>query len=172
MNWQYLAGFFDGEGTICFAKYKYRKGQSRYIVCAMSQKESARLVLDEISKFLKTNLIKHRFSKDLTFEPRTGLKKSTYQIRLTLGGMATCKEFILKIEKHLIVKKEQAQKALKFINNNLEGLRLTEREEIKIINLYKKFNNNATLVGKKMGRSRQLIYKVIKKYDRNKAVVS
>lgn len=170
MTWEYLAGFFDGEGTICFAHYKYRKGESRYIVVAVSQSENARLILDEISTFLNSYKIKHRFGKDKKFNPTTGADLG-YQIRLYLSGMGNCREFLEIIKDKLIVKRAKAYEALAFINENKLGIHPTQTEKEHIFNLFNQCRN-ATEVAQKVGRTRQLVYKVIREIKQHEQVLS
>ena len=86
LTWEYIAGFFDGEGTICFANYKYRKGESRYITIAISQAESQAKIIYEIKDFLQREKIRCRLSRD-----KTG-KQKQYQIRLNISGMGNARE--------------------------------------------------------------------------------
>ena len=45
ISWEYLGGLFDGEGTICFARYKNRNHISRYVTIAIGQCEKNKEVI-------------------------------------------------------------------------------------------------------------------------------
>ena len=62
LSWQYVAGFFDGEGTCCFSKCG---NQNSRLSANITQKNS--IILKEIKNFLGYGCLyqfKGRFSKD------------------------------------------------------------------------------------------------------------
>lgn len=54
MDWSYVAGFFDGEGSISIKNAKNKANTKFYTVC-IAQKD--RKILEEITEFLKQNRI-------------------------------------------------------------------------------------------------------------------
>lgn len=51
MNWEYLAGFLDGEGSCGCYHYRHKQGHYFWkLSCSVSQKE--RNILDEIKEFI------------------------------------------------------------------------------------------------------------------------
>jgi hypothetical protein len=125
ISWQYIAGFFDGEGCISF---NHRRGQNPnwYAVqLSMCQKEKA--VLIEIQKFLKENQIKSSLYS----------RKDKQMFSLGVGKTGEIIELVNKLLPFLIVKKEKCKKALKFINKyKLKNPQLTIREQKKILKMH------------------------------------
>jgi intein/homing endonuclease len=115
MNWDYVAGFFDGEGCIGFYttkkdyEYAYRmipKGRKVQII-SISQK--TRPVLEEIHSFLVSEGINsaiHEIKR--VFQ---GKIFSLYE--LNIKGQKGRTQFLKKIESKLIVKRSKAYDALK-----------------------------------------------------------
>jgi len=93
MNWQYIAGFFDGEGCIM-----YGMGQNSI---SITQKRNK--VLYDIQKFL--------FGNDLQSHVYT--TKSTGVSRLCISKTADTVRFLEGIFPYLIVKKVEAQDMLR-----------------------------------------------------------
>lgn len=113
VTWQYIAGFFDGEGTIFYTTTwaKNRKTGKRNIKCkrlvvSVIQGIRQKQVIEEIGKFLERQRI--GFS---TVES----KKPIPCLRLDIGVRGEQFLFLKSIFPYLIVKKEKAEKALKFI---------------------------------------------------------
>lgn len=97
MNWDYIAGFFDGEGCI------YHK-PPRIYQAILVQKDTT--VLDIIKDFLTKEGI------ECSRHQRPGLGElRIYQQRFTL-------KFLEKVVDNIIVKKEQAIKAINGIKSN------------------------------------------------------
>lgn len=101
MTWEYLAGFFDGEGCIHYANRPY----GRYVHMHVSQghvNESASQVLHKVFEFLRTQGIPVRYAE----HKGDGKVIATNVPALTawLNGMLP----------YLIVKKAKAIEALAF----------------------------------------------------------
>lgn len=110
MTYQYIAGFFDGEGCIII-----EKRQSHRLVVDFSQKYIK--VLGEIKKFLGYGKIK---------------KKSTGNIYRLRFKCNDAKKILKKLIPFLCVKKLQARFALQFQdyrqNNSGRGKRVPQKE--------------------------------------------
>lgn len=132
ITWDYLAGFFDGEGCIFYEIYQYKKYKCHRFECHITQSQSRSEVLFLIKDFLKMKKIKSRI---IFREP--GTEKAEPQFRLIIGGMGYGKEFLEKIIPFLFVKREKAKKALKFISQR-KGYIFTLSEKEKIFNLLNK----------------------------------
>ena len=98
MNWEYIAGFFDGEG--------YCKKQGRYTVIQITQQHKE--VLEEIQQFLGYG---HIYRKD------NKLKYKGFDLRIF--KRKDCIDFITKIKPFSIVKKEELNKIENSIINDM-----------------------------------------------------
>jgi hypothetical protein len=105
VSWEYLAGFFDGEGWIT-SDCGYG---SKYFVIGMCQLESKDRVLKEIIRFLKTKEI---FCQQY-FRPRT--KVSQLRIR----GDENMMKFLEGVLPYLIVKEAHAKAAMKYLKQTI-----------------------------------------------------
>src|SRR3990167_3729245 len=101
MTYEYIAGFFDGEGNISI---KHRDGRKPQVVCTTVQKRRA--VLDEIQKFLAKRDIR---SSVLT--RKTGVHA------LQMGHTDSVSSFLKGIVGSLIVKKDEALTAIKLLDS-------------------------------------------------------
>jgi len=100
LTWQYIAGFFDGEGCISVPRgSKHTRGS---LTCIMYQKRPE--VLYKIQEFL-TN---HGFS--CTVAPN---QRDQYHLYIKDGLLGNLR-FLREIHPYLIVKKVEAQDTLRF----------------------------------------------------------
>lgn len=105
INLDYLAGFFDGEGSIFIAKVNNKKSGNVWYRLSVSCGNSDRRPIDELRKF-------NPHLKSYVYRPgRKATYKPCYQW-LSTGNTAL--SFLKTIEKHLIVKREQAKIAIEF----------------------------------------------------------
>jgi hypothetical protein len=93
MNWDYIAGFFDGEGNVHIAKTK-KNQLAIYIRIYQGSKE----VLEEIRKFIGYGQIYQ--------------KKSTEVFELNFSKKDNVKDFLLNIKDKVILKKGQVNYVL------------------------------------------------------------
>lgn len=118
MNWDYVAGFFDGEGCIAITKDNSRKFP-RFpctVRVTISQKRPA--VLSEIKGFLKENRIP---STMFQVESMRNDKRFDCWL-LSIGKSKHAVSFLLKIKDKLIVKRPEAIRVLNIWGYTRESL--------------------------------------------------
>ena len=153
MTWQYIAGFFDGEGCLTIRKRSnYKKGfYSWELNICQSLKQSK--VLDEIKIFLDREKIK---SKIYSSQSRN-LGKCEMR-RLIIGRIREIKNFIDKVLPYLIVKKEKCEK---FLNDYKRGVinknACLSLQDIEIIKKLVGEGENTVKIGKEIGSSYETI---------------
>uniref|UniRef100_A0A6H1ZAV8 Putative homing endonuclease n=1 Tax=viral metagenome TaxID=1070528 RepID=A0A6H1ZAV8_9ZZZZ len=115
---QYLAGFFDGEGCIHFAKRDYRFtnraiNYAKFITVSVSQgqkNEANGHVLKRICEYLNSKDINVRFKN-------AGCRnQSTPYYRVEASSAVACKKWLSLMLPYLIVKRSKAEEALIFIS--------------------------------------------------------
>lgn len=109
MNWDYIAGFFDGEGCV----HEQRK-VCQYTL-TFSQCESQKKVLTVISKFLKANDVKHGLDRRRRTNPRHQMSWA-----VTIQGASNVLRFLRPIIENLIVKRAKAEQAIQFCEDVLQ----------------------------------------------------
>lgn len=130
MNNNYLAGFFDGEGSISIIYYNKRNINEFYILIQISNTN-----LDILKEFQK------RFSGKiypLKIKSENHTQAYSWKITAIVASL-----FLKNMLPYLVIKKSQAELALKFqqrqfkgkfINNNEMDLRLKMRNEMLELN--------------------------------------
>jgi hypothetical protein len=114
ITWAYVAGFFDGEGSVL----KDRRGGDRWITFAVVFYQSNRLVLDKIAEFfaeaaIPCRVYSYRSSRDReAFALRVCGKENVFNV---LDGMGP----------FLIVKRDKAGEAVDYILNTVNNGVLT-----------------------------------------------
>lgn len=93
MNWDYIAGFFDGEGNIHILKTKTYENGKHNLAVAIRIYQSSKDVLEEIQKFIGYGVI-YRKKNEGVFE-------------LTFVKKENVKNFLLNIKDKVITKKGQ-----------------------------------------------------------------
>jgi intein/homing endonuclease len=115
MSWQYLAGFLDGEGTIVVRDELQASSdhiRRRYRV-ALYQNNSE--VLLEIQEFLA----KYKITSHLYVVNRKDARHNRGHV-LEIRGAGLAYRLLLKIEPYLRVKEQEADQAIRFINELIE----------------------------------------------------
>jgi len=116
ISWSYLAGFFDGEGSLSYSCHKGRKGKPSESVCypylciSMPQAIPNKVVILEIIKFLKEKNIHHELKIKKMENP-----KWNDQMRLRIRRINDMRRFLKAINPYLILKKEKCVEALSFL---------------------------------------------------------
>jgi intein-encoded DNA endonuclease-like protein len=107
----YIAGFFDGEGSILFKKHNDKRGCS-YIEINVFITSCNKEVLEEIQNYLKCGSI-----------TETGNHKQGYKhcYRLYIYKQSEMLSVLKQLLPCLIVKKEEAVKAIEFIEGKKKG---------------------------------------------------
>ena len=135
MNWQYLAGLFDGEGSISTILY----GNIHRVQATMCIGDQDLKLLQEIQIFLQEKGF------------RVGLHQRKDKMAcIHLTGWHNVRKFLKKINPKLRIKKQRALEAIKWINNHDWRMRIdrfTEEEKRKIVEEYQ--HKTAREVGKK-----------------------
>ena len=111
MTWQYIAGFFDGEGTIDCLLSPDKKRRTHFGV-AVYQSQKQIQVLYDIQDFLKEqNIESHIYFRK---EPRSNgeYKQNYIGGSLEIGHRVYALAFLLHTLPYLIVKKQQAIQAI------------------------------------------------------------
>lgn len=141
MNWNYLAGFIDGEGTIILRPPRVRL----YI------SNTNRLVLIKIQRFVKCGKV-----YDVKRKIKNNWKK---QYCWTVGNHKDCLRILRKLRYKLIIKDEKCADAIKYIENKRwfrEYISKDELLELKELP-YRE-------IAKKIGVSHYCVFKYQKKY--------
>jgi len=138
-NLDYLAGFFDGEGSIFITKINNKKSGNVWYRLSVSCGNSDKRPIDMLRKFnprLKSFVYLH--GRKLGYKP-------TYQW-LTTGNTAL--RFLKEIESKLVVKRKQAELGIKFQEwrNTLKNTGQPRLEkELKIFEIYRQKIRNLNL---------------------------
>lgn len=152
MSWQYIAGFFDGEGCIYRAT---RNGkQLGHFRLTMTQTSSE--VLTRIAQFLEDKYIKTRTS----MVKRNGNRSECYT--LIIDNIGNILPFLNNTVPYLIVKRSKAMEAISILNDyqNLNSRDKTTRSKSALLILR---NNGLTYkeISKYTGISVGAIWRVV-----------
>lgn len=131
MTWQYIAGFFDGEGNIYFSSKKSStyKGVTIKFLQAVSNRDA----IDVIHNFLLSKKIAHS-----TFNRTSKHANTQNQTGITISHHIHVLNFLEKIEPYLTNKRAQALNAIFFIKNKNWIKKHTTQEYQTAFNIYKK----------------------------------
>jgi hypothetical protein len=163
MNWDYVAGFFDGEGHIIARSYKDKYGHFRRITVGLTQAEERKEILFDIKDFLEKEGFHPSLRCEKDYKDKRGYNLQP-KWRLELQNIPDVKRFLETIKDKLIGKKKNAEDAINFINST--GLKYTrrhftneEKEKIKMLYL----NGYSTLtIGEMFGVSYAVIRRLLK----------
>jgi hypothetical protein len=127
MNWSYVAGFFDGEGTIGMRTPSSRRPAYYEPSLCNTHKPT----IDAISSFLEAESIRHRVFRRVHKNPK---HNDCYY--LTIRDVRATEQFLKQIIPHLITKTVRAKAALAWAKKT-KGLTLRPHAEIeKAIQMY------------------------------------
>lgn len=143
MNWDYLSGFIDGEGSIIIKPPRVR------LYISNTNKE----ILEKIKKFVKCGAV---------YEvKRKNKNKWRKQYGWTICHHKEVLRILKEIKDKLIIKKELCEKAISYIENKRwHRYYLSKEELIK----YKELKSSRKLA-KELGVSQFSVLKYLKKYD-------
>lgn len=143
MNWDYIAGFIDGEGSIIIKPPRVR------IYISNTDKK----VLEGIKDFLKCGYV---------YEvKRKNKPKWKRQYGFTIGDHKGCLIILEKLKGKLIIKKELCDDAIKYIKNKRWFREYVKESELKKL-LHLKSSRK---IGKRLGISQFSVLKYMKKYN-------
>ena len=148
MNWDYIAGFFDGEGNVSI---KYKEGRRPQPCVNISQRIDRIEVLNIIKAFLREH--------DIVAYVYTDKKKKAY---IQIAESRSVKLFLETVKEKVIVKKNDAEKALKCQTFDKKWTNLSAKEIEEIIRLRKE-GFSPRKIAQKLGRDHSNIYKMFKK---------
>lgn len=111
MDYSYIAGFIDGEGSI----WLRHDGNFRRWRISFTQQYSD--ALNQIKEFLKIR------NKLYYFQAKSGISKGRYYYHLNIDKRTVIHQILKNCMPHLILKKEQAQKCLDNLNDKNNWLR-------------------------------------------------
>ena len=144
MNWNYLAGFLDGEGSIIINPPRVRL----YI------SNTNKKILDEIKEFVKCGSVYEVNMKNKN-------KKWKKQYGWTIGFHRDVLRILKNLRSKLVVKRELCEKAITYIENKRwHKFYLTKEELMK----YKELKSSRKLA-KELGVSQFSVLKYLKKYN-------
>ena len=115
MSWQYIAGFFDGEGHFGISKYdntKYNGGAKNKgvrAIIAACQMTANKKVLQRISRFLSKHKIQH-----CVYDCKYIYKDHCAMSWVKMGHKTHLKKFLKETLPYLIVKRKIGLQILKF----------------------------------------------------------
>lgn len=130
MTWQYIAGFFDGEGNVNTSS---SHGRSWTVRIVQSETE----VLNRIAEFLKNNNIESHLYHSYKASQYKKAKKDLWCLQLS--GESNVKDFLIGVLPFLIVKEPVAQDIIRFLkiyptrNANARGFVSRRLNDIKQI---------------------------------------
>ena len=138
MNWDYIAGFFDGEGHLIAKPYKDKHGHFRKVTVGLTQAEERKEVLFVIKDFLEREGFHPSLRCEKDYRDKRGCKVQSIW-RLEIQSISEVKRLCEIIKAKLICKRKEAENAIAFIN--VTGLkyvrrRFTEDEKRRIKELY------------------------------------
>jgi len=161
ITWEWLAGFFDGEG--CVRAYQGKQGQARPYV-QMSQAAPRERVLYEISDFLNSQGINNR-----VFRNPAAKKHWNDYFGLQVIGRTHCAEFLRSVLPHLRVKTEEATTVLEYLDSNPSKRGGQNKKVIKkalvreMTRLWKEEGMTQTEIGNRFGVSQYMVSRLIQR---------
>jgi len=128
ITWEYIAGFFDGEGCISIKRRSRKEHRHlKRISCNLTQAEFQGQVIYRIRDFLLRNKIWNK-----VYRNETGRKNAI--LHLHIDSHIEMKKFLTKILPFLIVKRKKALTALAYCESKIDNPISFEDEDM-IINL-------------------------------------
>lgn len=110
LSWAYVAGFFDGEGSINCS----RSGDRWGLVAKMCQTSGKHEVLTKIKDFMLSRGVESKFSTPVV----RGKRKPLENLHITTFG--DCFRFLVHISPYLIVKKDRAEESLHVLRERFQ----------------------------------------------------
>ena len=118
-SWEYVAGFFDGEGGLYIAKQIRKDGRVIHrLTCSITN--TNKKVMEELSKFICHPMYTCDYKPPM---------KTRYDIRLHGRKAVT---FLLEVQPFVVAKEEQIYLALEFADRFSRSRRRLSKDEIEI----------------------------------------
>lgn len=138
MNWDYIAGFFDGEGSLSFSVGKTNK-EHRVFRLFLSLSNNNYEVLEKAKSFLEMGTIHTKPSKNPNARTSHLFQVSGFKI------LPILKELLPRI----IIKKQQVALAIAFIEHRQSGklTRTYTEEDVQFVAKMRKLNNRSPQKG-------------------------
>jgi hypothetical protein len=111
VNWEYVAGFFDGKGHVGVYQYSYTRAGKQWAVIDITH--TYQQVLEEIFKFLNAEGIECKPPRKNA--PRPGETKPSFTLRITRGQSII--RFLEQIKNRIIVKEKAILEVLSKLEN-------------------------------------------------------
>lgn len=150
MNWDYVAGFLDGEGCVSIRKQKgWRK-----LLCEVTITQKYGCALDEIATFLNEHGIKAYVAQSPTNKRR--------EVKvLYISDLRSVQTFLNAVKEKVIIKRAKVEDAL-LLNYDPRWTKLTETEIQKAIELWRQ-GFTYSQIGTQLKRDRFGISKILKR---------
>ncbi|MFA5376545.1 MAG: LAGLIDADG family homing endonuclease [Dehalococcoidia bacterium] len=147
MTWEYIAGFFDGEGNI---NIQTRAGRRKCARLNISQND--RTVLEEICLFLKDRDIDARIYH---LEPDANFRRPNIKWYIQIASAGSVKRFLEGVIEYLIVKRTLADEALA-LDYSIRRTKFSDKE-MEEFRLFRSNGMTLSAIGRKMGRDNSFL---------------
>ena len=133
MDWSYIAGFIDGEGSLILYRYKEKREPFReYLQTRLDMVQSTRPVLEEIRLFL---VAKGCLSVSLFAQPNAGFKSTGILYRLSMASKHDLELVLLNVLPYLVVKKQKAVELLEVLRTRRGRVGANrKRNDVRMVN--------------------------------------
>lgn len=139
INWDYIAGFFDGEGSVQFKWYP--KSGTKGVVITIAQSSENSSVIPLIKSFLEENNIERIHYYVSNYTDKRGYKRQPLHM-LRITNKWDAQKFLEAIKDRVISKKDDVTETLERIKTLKRHTRVfTDEEKEKIITLFKEGKN-------------------------------
>ena len=166
MNWAYIAGFFDGEGSITFRTTK------NSLACIVSMAQKDPLVLEAINLFLKRHQIRgyiHEIRSKVHYDKEKKLLVRGEELKsncytLQISRHACVSKFLTSVKKYLIVKKTKAELLVQILQEHKDEVGKTEIQPAEIVMWVKEYEQGASTpaIAQKYGHKPATISRVLR----------
>ena len=137
ITWEWLAGFYDGEGCLSLSKSE-SKGYIRYSP-QIDLVNTNHVAMQAIVDFLKSHNISVyvNYSKSHAKFHRDNSRQHKQRMNIRIARMANVKLFLSHIAPHLILKQANAVLLLEFVDSRATGYVKTSERDHEIYRLVK-----------------------------------
>lgn len=146
ITWQWLAGFYDGEGCLNLTHNKSKRltAFSPQIDLVNTNQPAMELIISfleahEIPVYVNKSKKHARFHRD---SGRSHKQRMTIRI----ARMKSVKRFLEYLKPHLVLKREQAELLLEFVSSRAEGYTRTTERDFEIYKRLRELNGKGDLV--------------------------